>query len=537
MSGHQESTDNVASSVSMQQAQEQAVIAEQMHLVNAAQWGSRDQVLVDAQANMSALFIKHIKERKELEDRHNEEVLAMQMTVNDKLTTIGDQAHLTRLQLENQAANLKRRREEAARVQLDDEELRRGAEFLSTLSTPARHSNRDGYQMDLNTTPCPAESMTDSSGPSMRPEDGRRRSLPSSSTFDENIRRRIASRSTEGAELGSDWHLNQFDPLSSTDTYFGSSLAINQPNPHLQGEISSGTSHTRQSQADRYSLPQPLFGGQDDSVALGPNPPSTQSQLSPTLSLPRRRKQTAQSTPSAPTAQSGQYTVENRPSMLAEPQSQLELPEEQTQTMDHSQTSQAIPSHTTPHPRRSGTKRRRVDVLSEDESESALTSKSALASQSTLQGSDNEPRKSPKLRREMKEEEMQGFVTRMISYLPLGADNQLDVTWRDGVALQLNYVKQIFEPFLGVERRAWICHDMVLDNSWDGKVFYHQKSGRFEAYRKSGARLRVLFKDDQVMEKFMQYYKPMFKDRVVCIKERYGYAVHCLPKLSCTYNG
>jgi hypothetical protein len=143
MSGHQESTDNVASSVSMQQAQEQAVIAEQMHLVNAAQWGSRDQVLVDAQANMSALFIKHIKERKELEDRHNEEVLAMQMTVNDKLTTIGNQAHLTRLQLENQAANLKRRREEAAR----DE--------AQSSSRPCQHLHAIQTAMDTKWTSIP----------------------------------------------------------------------------------------------------------------------------------------------------------------------------------------------------------------------------------------------------------------------------------------------------------------------------------------------------------------------------------------------
>jgi hypothetical protein len=110
----------------------------------------------------------------------------------------------------------------------------------------------------------------------------------------------------------------------------------------------------------------------------------------------------------------------------------------------------------------------------------------------------------------------------MVSYTASENSNQLDLTWRDGTQLQLNEVKRIFEPYLGVESRTWFRRDMVLDENWNGKVFYDLESARFEVYRKDGARLRILFMDKREIHEFMKYFVPNFNERVSSIDERYG---------------
>lgn len=281
-----------------------------------------------------------------------------------------------------------------------------------------------------------------------------------------------------------------------------------------------------------------VFFGAPGYVTPSFNRSSTQVGAPLTLPTPSNTIYVDSSTHSAPAAmpvalmQDAQQATKTQNSILSQRHNELGIPAEQAPAVKNTQSAQILSKGATPHLTQSNYKRPRADTISEDESEAGLTSKPALASQAPLQSSDTAGRKAPASRREVKEGEIQGFVTKMIGYLPPDSSPALDVTWYDGIQLRLNYVRQIFEPYLGIEKRTWICRDMVIDNSWTGKVFYHQKSARFEAYRKSGARLRVQFRSEDDLDRFMSYYKPIFEGFVQSIEERYE-CVGSSPKSSC----
>ncbi|PSS13123.1 hypothetical protein M430DRAFT_21032 [Amorphotheca resinae ATCC 22711] len=226
-------------------------------------------------------------------------------------------------------------------------------------------------------------------------------------------------------------------------------------------------------------------------------------------------------------------------SSVDRPRNEPGFSEESTPASATIQTHHKLRRDSTPCPERTRSfKRSRSETPpSGEETETISTIMPRVHSHTfSRKASGSEPRKTPKARGGVQLDKFR-FETKMLSYGPSEASNQLPITWRNGIQLQLNYMKQIFEPYQGIEKQTSICRDMVLNGTWDGKVFYHSESARFEIYRKNGARLRILFKNKAELDDFMRYFKPNFKDRVTSIEERCVHLILTIflnPLIACT---
>ena len=639
MSGHQEGGEGEAFSVPTQAGREEVVTFDQQMklIINAAQ-AARSQVIKDGMAKKEAMYIEQWVEWDAMKRRFLLQRGQLQELIDRKVADINAQAQRSTTQLitisteyglPNEAEGARPAQEEPNRgagTNLNatpSQESRMTATStpsklstnlnapwthdqesgLTATSTPSRQSlnlnspwthsqasgatatsTPPGQTTNVNTTQSQASGATATSTPFRPSTAARARSLPSSiSEFEENIQRRVASKSAQGTASGSDWLLTQPRSVASASRSSNKSTApdSNKSNPYLGNAYS--IIHRDLPQASRYNQRSPVPGFQDN-VAPDFNHPSTRRQMQPgytgvqgsatpsfnpafsrtqsssvffgapgyvspsfnpsparrgpplAIAIPSNTGHVVPSTSSVPAAvplavmQGVQQATKNPKPTSTQPSNEQEAAE-QAPGANSTQSDQILSTGATPRSTQPSYKRPRADTVSEDESEAGLTSKPALASQAPLQSSDTEGRKAPASRREVKEGEIQGFVTKMIGYLPPNSSPALDVTWYDGIQLRLNYVKQSFEPYLGIEKRTWVCRDMVVDDSWVGKVFYNQRSARFEAYRKNGARLRVQFRSADDLGRFMLYYKPMFEDRVQSMEERYEF-VGSSPKSS-----
>lgn len=120
------------------------------------------------------------------------------------------------------------------------------------------------------------------------------------------------------------------------------------------------------------------------------------------------------------------------------------------------------------------------------------------------------------------------FKTKLVSYTPAKDSNELDLTWAEMECTHFFYneLKEIFEPYNGVEKRSWVRSDMVLNRNWKGQAFFHLESSRFEIFRvgTDGGRLRIQFTDPHVTQNFVAYFITTFDKYVESILEKYDIA-------------
>jgi hypothetical protein len=505
---------------------------------------ARERVHVEAAVRWEDLASRHAAARARLEKEHIEQIADLKSDTIDKLFAAGDDVRSKKLEFEQEESGLKKRQLEVDKANLERARMIRDAGLLSNSSTPSSSWDYDRNPMGLeafhgqtgkavatlgpvkqNKLPSPMHPFSNFDADVDRTLSLRRGSMMAIPNTSSQINRTYqtalssaSSNSSAGASQHYSYHPRGFSAISlptNKHQYDGSHPtppaqmpdlfrypsfeALSSPR-HLTPSPTIGRSRQIQPLL-ASSIPVPVTPGvqKDRQTPSYSKPSSTLRRYHNDSELPEHPVPAASMTPSGP-----------------------ELPEDPIPTSKRTRNDQTLSRVTVSSLPKSSSKRSRAQTSSEErESEVALTRTPVLGSKLTLQSQEGQPRKPPKRRGRVTVEKLR-FQTKMVSYTASENSNQLDLTWRDGTQLQLNEVKRIFEPYLGVESRTWFRRDMVLDENWNGKVFYDLESARFEVYRKDGARLRILFMDKREIHEFMKYFVPNFNERVSSIDERYG---------------